>query len=189
MRYDPVTEKPYCCVPSVLQMIQARRGLPFKSQDEIGWDLGLIVPLEIKSKFTKVRTGPEPKTGYGTQTYEPEFSIENYFHRNQLPLSIKILLPSSFEEMISIIELSLKKENDVVLCFNSRHLFGDGDLEHVSLIESYDRGSDHVIIIDPSIRAPKVRGSSLLKIFNTIQNHGISKNNGLWIISDHKYNT
>ena len=43
-RYTPITEKPYCCVPAVLQMIQQRRGFDFASQDEIGYQLGLIVP-------------------------------------------------------------------------------------------------------------------------------------------------
>jgi hypothetical protein len=100
MRYDPITEKPYCCVPAVLQMIQARRSLRSTSQEEIGWELGLIVPPEIKSKFTKVRTGSKPRTGYRTQTSKPEFSIEKYFDHKHLPLSIARILPSSFNDWI-----------------------------------------------------------------------------------------
>ena len=37
MRYEPITEKPSCCVPAVLQMVLKRRGLPCMTQDEIGW--------------------------------------------------------------------------------------------------------------------------------------------------------
>lgn len=184
MRYHPVIEKPYCCVPAVLKMIQVKRNLPVMSQDEIGWDLGLVVPSKIKSEFVKVRSGPEPKAGYGTQTSKPEFSIENYFNRNQLPLSITRLFPSSCKEMIRIIELAMKQEHDIVLCFNSKHLFGNGDLEHVALIEAFNKASGLVTIIDPAIGVPKVRFTTSMDIFNTIQNHSISGNSGLWIISE-----
>lgn len=78
MRYDSITERPFCCVPAVLQMIQAKRGIRSKSQEEIGWDLGLIVPPEVKSAFTKVRTGPEPRAGYGTQTSNSEEDASGY---------------------------------------------------------------------------------------------------------------
>jgi hypothetical protein len=167
-------------------MIQKRRGLSVKSQDEIGWDLGLIVPPEFASDFTRVRTGPEPIAGFGTQTSIPEFSIENYFDRNGLPLTISKLLPNSIKEMMSTIELELKQENDIVLCFNSQCLFGDGDIEHASLIESFDMLSNRVTIIDPAIGAPKVRSSTFPQIFDAIKNHGVSENSGLWIISDRK---
>jgi hypothetical protein len=91
--------------------------------------------------------------------------------------------------MNSIIELAIDQENDIIVCFNSQHLFGDGDLEHVSLIESFNKEIDHVTIIDPAIGTPKVRSTMSSEIFNTIQNHGISENNGLWIISDQKCDT
>jgi len=189
MRYDPITEKAYCCVPSVLQMIQARRGVPIMSQDEIGWELGLLVPPEIKSEFTKVRTGPEPQAGYGTQTSKPEFSIEKYFDCNQLPLSITRFSPSSLKEMISNIEVALKQENDIVLCFNSQLLFGDGDIGHVSLIEEFNKENGHVTVIDPAIEAPKRRITTIVEIFKTIQNHNVSEIGGLWIISERERST
>lgn len=83
-KYNPKTEKPYCCVPAVLQMIQERRGLDFASQDEIGYQLGLIVPTKKAYSFSKVRTGRMPKTGWGTQTNKKQCSINNYFFRNNL---------------------------------------------------------------------------------------------------------
>ncbi len=46
--YEPITEKEYCCVPAVLQMIQARKGLSYDSQDEIGYQLGLMVPPDLE---------------------------------------------------------------------------------------------------------------------------------------------
>ena len=189
MRYDPITEKPYCCVPAVLQMIQARRGLPLLSQDEIGWELGLIVPPEIKSAFTRVRTGSMPRAGYGTQTSKPEFSIERYFDRKHLPLSIAGVSPFSLKELISNIETALSQDNDIVLCFNSRLLFGDGDLEHVSLIEEFNKNSGQVKVVDPAIGAPKRRITGINEIFKTINNHNVSEIGGLWIISEREHET
>ena len=189
MRYDPITEKPYCCVPAVLQMIQSRRGLRSKSQEEIGWDLGLIVPPEIKSEFTKIRTGPKPRAGYGTQTSQQEFSIEEYFGRNHLPLSITRVSPRSLNELISNIEAALGHDNDVVLCYNSQCLFGDGDIEHVSLIEEFNKATAKVTVVDPAIRAPKRRITTIVSIFETIQKHGVSKLFGIWIISERESDT
>lgn len=184
MRYDLITEKPYCCVPAILQMIQARRGLRSTSQDEIGWELGLIVPPEIKSEFTKVRTGPKPQAGYGTQISNPQFSIENYFVRNHLPLAITKISASSIVELHSIIGAALDQDDDIVLCLNSLHLFGDGDLEHVVLIEECDRVSGQLTVVDPAIGAPMRRITTVDSIFETIQEHSISALGGLWIISE-----
>jgi len=89
------------------------------SQDDIGWELGLFVSSEIKSEFVRVRTGPKPKAGYGTQTSKPEFSVERYFDRNYLPLSLTRVSPSSLKDLILSIRTALDQDNDVVLCFNS----------------------------------------------------------------------
>jgi hypothetical protein len=85
------------------------------SQDEIGWELGLIVPSDIKSEFKKVRTGPKPRTGYGTQTLKPQFSIEKYFVRNHLPLSIKRISVASTLELDTIIDSALKHDDNPVV--------------------------------------------------------------------------
>ena len=154
------------------------------SQDEIGWELGLIVPPEIKSEFIKVRTGSKPRAGYGTQTSSPEFSIERYFDSNQLPLSITKVSPSSLKEMISTIDAALAQDNDIILCFNSQLLFGDGDIEHVSLIEEFNKDSGQITVVDPAIGAPKRRNTTGAEVFKTIQNHDVSEIGGLWIISE-----
>ena len=189
MRYDHITEKPYCCVPAVLQMIQARRGLSSMSQDEIGWELGLIVPAEVKSEFIKVRTGPKPLVGYGTQVSNPQFSIEKYFVRNSLPLSIKKVSATSVLELGFIIVSALNQDDDIVLCLNSLHLFGEGDIEHVFLIEKYNEAFSQVTVVDSAIGAPIHRITTVDSIFETIQNHNVSTLAGLWIVSAKSGNT
>ena len=74
-KYVPITEQPYCCVPACIQMILLRRGIPLKSQEEIGYNLGLIVPQRYKNLFGKVRTGKRPKDGWGTQTGKLIYSL------------------------------------------------------------------------------------------------------------------
>ena len=65
--YQPISQKPYCCVPASLSMILNRRGIRHENQEKIGYDLGLIVSSEKSHLFTKVRTGKKPLAGYGTQ--------------------------------------------------------------------------------------------------------------------------
>jgi hypothetical protein len=85
-KYNPITQKEYCSVPAVLQMIQERRGLRLFTQDLIGHHLGLVVPADKAHLYRIVRTGMEPETGWGTQIYKSEYSINAYFGRAGLPL-------------------------------------------------------------------------------------------------------
>ena len=156
--YTPVTEKPYCCIPAALQMILKRRGLQYQSQEEIGYQLGLIVPSELKHQFTQVRTGPEPNAGYGTQTSKKEFSIPLYCG------------------------------DDIIICYNSQLLFGDGDIEHVSLIQSFDTETNNILVIDPAIEAPKHRKTDLEKLFEVLNLRQVSGQKKLWLVSSLKDN-
>ena len=181
--YLSVTEKPYCCVPAVLQMILMRRGLKYQSQEEIGYQLGLIVPYEYRHRFTRVRTGSEPKAGYGTQTYKDEFSIPNYFCKNNLPLILTKRQPARIQEFRKYLSNALSRGDDVVICYNRQLLFGEGDREHVSLIQSFDNEADMVSIIDPAIGAPKYQKLNLEKLSNVLISKRAAEQKGLWIIS------
>lgn len=190
--YKPITEKDYCCVPAVLQMIQGRRGLRYNSQDEISYQLGLIVPQDLEQKFLKVRTGPKPQTGYGTQTSKEEFSIRNYFRRNSIPLKFIKLQLQTAGELHSRLSTSIQAGDDVIICYNSRLLFGDGDIEHVSLIQEFDTETGDLVVVDPAIGAPKLRKTTIERLFETFNAHDVSNNGGLWIVSavaDHVYKT
>jgi hypothetical protein len=180
--YTPVTELPYCCVPAVLQMILKRRGLPYPSQAEIGYQLGLIVPPELKHHFTRVRTGPEPKTGYGTRTSEKPFSITRYFRKNNLPLKLTLRQPDRIHKLGKYLTDALSCNDDVIICYNSRLLFGDGDPEHVALIQSFDNETNRIWIIDPAIGMPTHRGLNLKKLSDVLYSDPTGEQKGLWII-------
>ncbi|MCP4260688.1 MAG: hypothetical protein GY774_24660 [Planctomycetes bacterium] len=129
-KYEPITEKKYCCVPAVLQMIQVRQGLINLSQDEIGSQLGLIVPPHPENLFERVRTGPE--AGCGTQTSKEEFSIANYFARNSLPLRIEKLQPLSTGQLSDLIESALQQDCEV---FSQHDVSEHGGLWIISFVD------------------------------------------------------
>ena len=181
--YTPITEKPYCCVPAVLQMIQQRRGFDFASQDEIGYQLGLIVPPEMQSLFTKLHTGHEPKAGWGTQTAKEEFSIDKYFQRNGLPFRLRIQGVENLEELRNILAESIYRGDDIIICYNSKLLFGDGDIEHVSLIQDLDTSTGDIMVVDPARGAPKHRKSNVKNLFEVLKSHYVSDRGRLWIVS------
>ncbi|MFH1180304.1 MAG: hypothetical protein V1710_08085, partial [Candidatus Bathyarchaeota archaeon] len=133
-------------------MIQERRGLKYTTQDEIGYQLGLIVPQDIAYLFTKVRTGKMP-LGWGTQVSQDEYSINNYFKRYKLPLNLTIYRVNDIENIPEFIIQMIQDDNDIIICYNSQHLFGDGDNEHVSLVNDIDIESELITIIDPAINA------------------------------------
>lgn len=184
-KYNPKKEKPHCCVPAVLQMIQERRNLEFASQDEIGYQLGLIVPKEKVSLFSKVRTGRMPKTGWGTQTSKKQYSINNYFVKNNLPLKLTIYSVEEVEDIPEFVIQNLMNDNDIIICYNSQLLFGDGDIEHVSLIQEIETEHDELTIVDPAIGIPKIRKTKLSRLIRILKSQ-VSKQGGFWIISKRK---
>jgi len=155
LKYILKIEKKYCCVPAVLQMIQRRRSFKYASQDEIGFQLGLIVPQEKAHLFTKVRTGLKPQAGWGTQTNKNQFSINKYFKRNKLPLKLIKYNPKKIKNIYNFIINNLQDNNDIIICYNSQLLFNSGDIQHVSLIQEIK--NDKLIIIDPAQNVPKGR--------------------------------
>ena len=175
--YTPITEKPYCCVPAVLQMILKRRRLQHLSQEEIGWELGLTVPKEKVHLFKKVLTETRtPTYGWGTKTYKKEFSINTFFIKKHLPLACVINSLQSINGTSQFINDHLQNNHDIIVCYNSQVLFNDGDREHVSLIQSIDGHS--ITLIDPAIGVPKIRKVALPKLLQALL-----PQKAFWVIS------
>lgn len=179
--YHPVKEKPYCCVPAVLQMILRRKQLDVPSQEEIGYQLGLIVPQELVSHFDRVRTGPEPVSGYGTQTSRPEFSVPRFLSRSGNRLDFSIVRVRTRAGLASELSEHLERGHDVAICYSSRTLFGDGDREHVSLIQEFDSESGEVVVVDPAIGGS--RNTTLSTLFDALQSPDVGELGGLWVFS------
>lgn len=78
-RYIPLTQQPYCCVPACFQMIMYRHGIPLVPQEELAYELGLIVPEKDTYLFGKVRSGEKPSSGWGTQIQKDEYDPNKVF--------------------------------------------------------------------------------------------------------------
>lgn len=181
-KYIPITEQPYCCVPACIQMILLRRGIPLKSQEEIGYDLGLIVPQRYKKLFGKVRTGKRPKDGWGTQTGKLIYSLNNFFRKNRINLKEERSFLIKSKEIKEFLKKNLK-DKDIIVCFDYKNLYHKqrDSRGHVSIIENIE--NDIVTLIDPEYRVPKYRKVSLEEISKAIESHGEENGGGFWVIS------
>jgi len=163
-------------------MILDRRKIAHGSQEEIGYELGLIVPKEVVPLFTKVRTGKRPAAGYGTQTGKKRYSIDNFFKKNNIALK-KIFYPvDTITGVDRFIIEHLKKRHDIMVCFNNKILHGIGDYGHICLIQGISR--DIVTLIDSERNVPKKRKVKLSKLIEAIRYHGTDKQGGFWIVSE-----
>src|SRR5688572_25988968 len=88
-RYVPFTQQDWCCVPTSVQMVMYRLGIPLLPAEEIGFHIGLTVPSDQAELFYDVRTSEEPPTdvGYGTQIATPGFGLNDAFNKLGIPLS------------------------------------------------------------------------------------------------------
>jgi len=177
--YKLIKQKTYCCFPACISMILDRRKIRHAPQEEIGYYLGLIVPKEKAHLFTKVRTGRKPPAGYGTRVGKKKYSINNYFSKNKIKLKAKYY---PLEKIISVkkfITEYLKNNNDIIVLFNNKKLFGTGNYGHTSLIHNIK--NDIITLIDPKL--PRKRKVKLSKLICTIKSHGKKKGGGFYLVS------
>ncbi len=180
--YKPITQLPYHCVPACLKMVLDRRKIKHGTQDEIGHELGLIVPNEIAHKFKKVKTGSKPIAGYGTQVAKKRFSINHFFRKYKIDLKESYFPLEKVKNHSKFISDNISKANDVIVCFNSKRLFGSGDWGHACVIQSINRNI--VTLIDPGRSVPKKRRAELPNLIDAIKRHGKKRRGGFWVISE-----
>lgn len=182
-RYIALTQQPYCCVPTCLQMIMYRRELPLIEQEELGYALGLAVPEKARVLFPKALT-QEPSSGWGTQIQNAEYSLDKAFEKLGIPLKAEFILASQLDstEILKERLQTADPANDTVLCFSYGALWGTDSLAgHASLFDYVD--GEEVWMVDPVADVPKHRRTSIDKLFNSIQKHGDQNQAGLWVIS------
>ena len=180
-RYIPITEQRYCCVPACIQMILLRRNISLKSQEEIGYDLGLTVPKKDKKLFKKVRIGKKPGAGWGTQVGKPAYSINSFFKKSRINLKEEFFFLVEPIRIKQFLKENLNKK-DIIVCFNYQRLYNKaGDATgHVSVIENIK--GNYLNLIDPEYNVPKHRRVSLKKLSEAIKLHGKEKRAGFWVI-------
>lgn len=167
-RYIPLTQQPFCCMPASVQMVLLKQKLPLLSQEDIGYDIGLIVPKSYKKLLPGARTGKMPPSGWGTQ--ERKYPLNNFFRKYGIPLRSQFLRPSEIQNVGQWIEENIKKGNDILACFNYGLLYGGKGRGHVSVVESIS--DNDVMLIDPSRRnVPKYRKVKLARLLAAMERH------------------
>jgi len=166
-RYIPLTQQSFCCMPACIQMVLLRRKLQMLPQEEIGHDLGLIVPKKYKKILPTARTGKMPPSGYGTQ--ENKHSLNKFFKKHKIPLRKESFQPSEIKNTEKWIEENIKKDNDILVCFKGGLLYGGKGRGHLSVVDSIS--GDEVTLIDPSRLVPKYRKVKLKRLIMAMEKH------------------
>jgi ribosomal protein S24E len=164
-------------------MVLLRRKLPIFSQEDIGYELGLTVPKRYKKLLPKARTGKKPSAGWGTQVGKRKYPINNFFRKHKIPLKEEYFSLQKIENVKDWIREQIEKDNDILVCFNYRKLYGKGKKKqgHVCILDTILR--DEVILIDPEYRVPKFRKVKLKKLLEAMKFHGEKNRAGFWLIS------
>lgn len=187
-RYTPFTQQPYCCVPTSIQIIMYKLGVPLVPQEKVGYHLGLTVPPKDKDIFWHVRVSDKPPaaSGYGTQIQKPRFNPNNAFKKLNLPLKFTYNLIDEFnsiDEARRYLKLAEKENRDVVVCFKYGELYDtDQTYGHASVFDRYLPKTDEVRLVDPIPHVPKWRVVPLQKLFESMRDHGPNNAGGFWEI-------
>lgn len=184
-KYKKIKQIPYCCVPACIFMVLDRHKIKHGSQEDIGYELGLIVPRNKKKLFKKVRVGKMPLAGFGTQVCKKEYSINNFFKNNDIDFKETYYAPKDIKDIKLFIKNNIEKQNDIMVCFNNKALFGSGDFGHVCLVQEIK--DDTVALVNPE-NDKSEDDVEISKLFKAILKHGKIRRGGFWIISKHNKN-
>lgn len=184
-RYLPLTQQGWCCVPTSIQMVMYRRGIPLIPAEEIGYHLGLTVPPDQAKLFYKVRTAIEPpvSSGYGTQIQTPDYEPDTAFANLGIPLHFSqtfISAIASTEDLVKALQNIEQQDTDALLCFNPTVLTGEykPQMGHVVV---FDRALDgKVRIVDPSSIHAKWRLLEPHVLYDAMLRHGDENGGGIW---------
>lgn len=184
-RYVPFTQQASCCVPTCIQTVMYKLGIPLIPAEEIGYYLGLVVRPEDGYLFYDARTSSiPPSAGYGTRIYEANYELNTAFKNMGIPLRYTlepIQEITSTEELRKTLLTAESDDANALLCFNHGALVDDDtrDWGHVVVFDRIIDGD--IRIIDPSPTHPKWRIVKIEKMFQAMAKHGEKKTAaGVW---------
>lgn len=185
-RYVPLTQQPYCCVPTCIQMIMVRHEIPLQATEVMAYHLQAVVPPEKKQLFWNVSSAEErPPAGYGT-CVSGDQTLNHMFDMLNIPLRAHLSLIDDFAdegELLSYLDNRVENKWDTLVCFDHSVLF---DTEkphgHVCVLDTVDRENGKVRFIDPEANVPKWRTVEVGRLFDAMQKHGKDNMAGCWEI-------
>lgn len=156
-KYRPICQLPYCCVPATLQMILYRRGMDIMTQEEIGAELGLRMPMRMRELFTDERItwlSDDSLENFGTQIRKKGCGINDFFGRHDIPLKIsKLFKMKSIRDIEEFLRENLNDENDIIVSYIA-WLKSKGEYKYIGhfvLAESVDYKNKILMLCDPEI--------------------------------------
>lgn len=185
-RYIPLTQQPYCCVPTCIQMVMYKEGIPLLASEAIGEVLGLTVPPKYASLFATVQTAETPPlAGYGTRIYEPEYEPNDALEKLGVPLHFDLELISTFPSsraLASRLAEIADRDKNALVCFNQGALTDEPERDwgHVCVFDRINK--EQILLVDPSPQHPKIRVTSADNLFAAMLKHGDKKSAGIWVI-------
>lgn len=175
-------------MPTCIQTVMYKLGIPLLPAEEIGYHLGLVVKPEDGRLFYNARTSAvPPSAGYGTRIYKPEYELNTAFKNMGIPLHYEIKPIqhiASADELRSILAQAEADDANALLCFNHGALVDDPsrDWGHVVVFDRIIDGD--IRIIDPSPTHPKWRVVKTEKMYAAMKKHGQKKTaSGVWILT------
>lgn len=180
-RYVPFTQQRYCCVPTCLQMVMYRLDIPLRSQDELGYALGLTVPEDEAHLFERVHIGPRPSSGWGTQIQNPKYEINKALHSLSLPLKVDVDTDvSSVKDLRAKLRAVQAADGDALVCFNMGKLWDNAP--HTGHVTVFDRlDGDDVWLVDSN--SPKFRRVDIHRLYDAMHYHGPANMGGIWYVT------
>jgi hypothetical protein len=184
-RYVPFTQQTACCVPTSMQMIMYRRGIPLIPAEELGYHLGLTVPPDESVLFHDVRTADAPPSaaGYGTQIHNPAYEPNRVFAELGIPLQFRMTRADALRtgnDLLVELDSVERDDRDALLCFNHGVVRGSykPNSGHVAVFDRIVEG--RVRIVDASPVQPKWRIVEPAVLLDAIQRHGNVNSGGIW---------
>lgn len=189
-RYIPLTQQRYCCVPTSIQMIMLRHGIPLVPAELMAHYMEVVVPPDMRKLFWNVRSSAKrPPAGYGTQLGEDKAANE-MFKKLGIPLEMKFTLIDNFSSADKLLEYLLRRtkaNEDTIICYDYDTLFNTGRPNgHACVLDKVSKTKKEVRFIDPERNVPKWRTVKVNKLYKVMVKHGIENRAGCWELAKTK---
>ena len=180
--YTPIIASNGMCVPATLKVIIAQNKLDFNIED-IAKDLGIEIPKEFAKQY------PNLVVNKNNQFYQPinkkEFSINNFFKKNKIPLTMKryyLTDPAKIQTLIA----DKIKTNDIAICYDFPTTINkDAKWGHVALATKISKAKIDLLNSYICNKDQKYTISIEL-IAKAIKKHTKRKMAGIWIFEKNK---
>ena len=186
-RYVPLTQQPYCCVPTCIQIIMLRHSIPLQSAELMAHHMAIVVAPEKKKLFWNLPSMKKcPVSGYGTKLSE-NLTANPMFKKLKIPLRMNFNLIDSFngkDELMKYLSKRVKTNKDTIICYDYGTLFNTGRHSgHVCVLDRVDTSKGEVRFIDPESNVPKWRTVKVSKLYKAMKNHGGAYMAGCWEVT------